>query len=219
MLCLRDAKPTWTPPCRFFSACLSKNWVHTTSSNGNGSQAQQPVVLLYVAGPQHTYSALVMLDIIHDRTPGLPAWLRSTGTAAYRAVEEERSASAAACLQREACIVAALADCYHVPRAIVTGLSCLVAFFLHSQPCWDAVLFLLHSRQEGIGQHRDFARPYSQAVQYTLQQLRDLEAVLQHRELSQVLLALPGHVLLMLLQGPGTRVTWESTVVQAISTW
>lgn len=122
-------------------------------------------------------------------------------------------------MQREACVLLALADYYHIPRTVAKGLPHLLKYFLQGQPSWQAVLFLLQSTHAGIGMHPDFAKPYSLAVQYTLHQLRDLEAVLQHRELSQVLLALPGHVLLMLLQGPDTCVTWESTVVQAISAW
>jgi hypothetical protein len=162
-----------------------------------------------------------MLDFIHNRNLGSPAstTISSKAAAGIDAVLALKSAAPFATWQRELCVFAALADHYHVPRLLATVLHCLLEDFLLSVFTWQAVLFLLHSTHDGIGMHPRFPKPYSLAVQYTLQQLQDLEAVLQDRGLSQVLLLLPAHVLLMLVQGPDTRVTWESTVVAAISTW
>jgi hypothetical protein len=87
-------------------------------------------------------------------------------------------------------------------------------------PSWPAVLFTLSRHDDGISRHPDSAKPYQLAYAHTLRQLSDLEAVLQGcGGLQHVLVALPYHVLLRLVGSPHTQVAYESTVVEAISTW
>lgn len=109
---------------------------------------------------------------------------------------------------------------YHVPQLLCVLLKLLGELLQRTTPSWPAVMFILNPHDDGISRHPDSTKPYQLAYAHTLRQLSDLEAVLQgFGGLQQVLVALPYHVLLRLVGSPHTRVAYESTVVEAISTW
>lgn len=130
------------------------------------------------------------------------------------------SHDAAATAQRDLCVLAQLADKYQVPQIITRVLRLLPHAGLRTHPAWQAVHFLLAPVPDGISTHNDFRLPCMLARAHALRLLSDLEVVLRDREMIQNLLQLPFDVLLELVGGGNsTRVAYESSVVEAISTW
>lgn len=131
----------------------------------------------------------------------------------------EAAAVAAVAQQRDLLLLAHLADQYQVPQLISHVLRVLLHLLSLQRPSWQVVLFLLQGVQDSLSCHPSFAAAHRLARAYALRQLRDLEAVVGDEGRCGVLACLPYEVLLQLVGSCDTAVAYESTVVEAISTW